>query len=161
MPSLHHCAHHCHRWFRANGKGIAVACSCLCAVPGTQLLWPGCAAARVTGRGRQSLLSSGARWPRIPLLVLATAASVIASQAVISGVFAITQQCQRLGYIPRVRILNSSAAAIGQVYVPTGNWLICVATILAIGFGSSSQSWRSAGRSRFDPCNDGLTLRKL
>ena len=46
----------------------------------------------------------------MPLVVLATAASIIASQAVISGVFAITQQCQRLGYIPRVRILHSSAS---------------------------------------------------
>jgi KUP system potassium uptake protein len=76
----------------------------------------------------------------IPLLVLATGASVIASQAVISGVFAITQQCQQLGYIPRVRILHSSAAAIGQVYVPSVNWLVCIATVgLAIGFGSSAR----------------------
>ena len=79
-------------------------------------------------------------WARIPLLPLATAASIIASQAVISGVFAITQQCQRLGYIPRLKILHSSATAIGQVYVPSVNWLICIATIgLAIGFGSSGQ----------------------
>jgi KUP system potassium uptake protein len=79
-------------------------------------------------------------WGRMPLVVLATAASVVASQAVISGVFAITQQCQRLGYIPRVRILHSSAAAFGQVYVPTVNWLICIATVsLALGFGSSAR----------------------
>ena len=79
-------------------------------------------------------------WALVPLVVLATAASIIASQAVISGVFAITQQCQRLGYIPRVRILHSSAAAIGQVYVPSVNWLVCAATIgLALGFGSSAR----------------------
>ena len=79
-------------------------------------------------------------WALIPLVVLATAASIIASQAVISGVFSITQQCQRLGYIPRVRILHSSAATIGQVYVPSVNWLICIATIgLAMGFGSSAR----------------------
>ena len=79
-------------------------------------------------------------WALIPLLVLATAASIIASQAVLSGVFAITQQCQRLGYLPRVRILHSSAAAVGQVYVPVVNWLICIATIgLAVGFGSSAR----------------------
>jgi len=76
----------------------------------------------------------------LPLVVLATAASIIASQAVISGVFTITQQCQRLGYIPRVRILHSSAATIGQIYVPSVNWLICIATIgLALGFGSSAR----------------------
>ena len=81
-----------------------------------------------------------------PLIVLATAASVIASQAVLSGVFAITQQCQQLGYIPRVRIRQTSASAIGQVYVPSVNWLICVATIaLAIGFGSSSSITHAYG----------------
>jgi len=85
-------------------------------------------------------------WARIPLLPLATAASIVASQAVISGVFAITQQCQRLGYIPRLKILHSSATAIGQVYVPSVNWLICFATIgLAIGFGSSGQITHAYG----------------
>jgi KUP system potassium uptake protein len=79
-------------------------------------------------------------WGLIPLVVLATAASIVASQAVISGVFAITQQAQRLGYIPRVRIRHSSAAAIGQVYVPSVNWLICIATVsLALGFGTSAR----------------------
>ena len=83
---------------------------------------------------------------RAPLIVLATAASVIASQAVLSGVFAITQQCQQLGYIPRVRIRQTSASAIGQVYVPSVNWLICAATIaLAIGFGSSANVTHAYG----------------
>lgn len=83
---------------------------------------------------------------RAPLIVLATAASVIASQAVLSGVFAITQQCQQLGYIPRVRIRQTSASAIGQVYVPSVNWLICAATIaLAVGFGSSSSITHAYG----------------
>jgi KUP system potassium uptake protein len=83
---------------------------------------------------------------RMPLVVLATAASVIASQAVLSGVFAITQQCQQLGYIPRVRIRQTSASAIGQVYVPSVNWLICAATIaLAIGFGSSARITHAYG----------------
>jgi KUP system potassium uptake protein len=85
-------------------------------------------------------------WALIPMVVLATAASIIASQAVISGVFAITQQCQRLGYIPRVRIIHSSATAMGQVYVPAVNWLICIATIgLAVGFGSSSRITHAYG----------------
>jgi KUP system potassium uptake protein len=83
---------------------------------------------------------------RAPLILLATAASVIASQAVLSGVFAITQQCQQLGYIPRVRIRQTSASAIGQVYVPSVNWLICAATIaLAVGFGSSSSITHAYG----------------
>jgi len=79
-------------------------------------------------------------WALIPLVGLATVASIIASQAVISGVFAITQQCQQLGYIPRVKIEHSSAQLIGQVYVPSVNWLSCVATVaLALGFGSSAR----------------------
>ncbi|MEJ1963388.1 MAG: KUP/HAK/KT family potassium transporter [Gammaproteobacteria bacterium] len=83
---------------------------------------------------------------RVPLIVIATAASVIASQAVLSGVFAITQQCRQLGYIPRVKIRQTSASAIGQVYVPSVNWLICAATIaLAIGFGSSSRITHAYG----------------
>ncbi|MEZ5474050.1 MAG: KUP/HAK/KT family potassium transporter [Steroidobacteraceae bacterium] len=75
----------------------------------------------------------------LPLLLLATAASIIASQAVISGVFTISQQCQQLGYLPRMQIRHFSAAAIGQVYVPVINWLLCVVTILlAVGFGTSN-----------------------
>jgi KUP system potassium uptake protein len=84
------------------------------------------------------LLAPG--WLLIPLVGLATGAGIIASQAVISGVFAITQQCQRLGYLPRWRIVHSSAHAAGQVYVPVINWMLCIATIgLTIGFGSSER----------------------
>ena len=82
----------------------------------------------------------------LPMVGLAALAAVIASQAVISGVFTITQQCQQLGYIPRVRVLHSSASLIGQVYVPAVNWLSCVATIaLAIGFGSSARITHAYG----------------
>src|SRR6185503_1976411 len=78
-------------------------------------------------------------WALIPLVVLATAASVIASQAIISGVFSLTRQALQLGYQPRVEILHSSAHQIGQVYVPVVNWLLFVATIvLVVGFGSST-----------------------
>lgn len=84
------------------------------------------------------LLAPG--WLLIPLVVLATFAGIIASQAVISGVFAITQQCQRLGYLPRWRVIHSSAHAAGQVYVPVINWFLCIATLgLTIGFGSSDR----------------------
>lgn len=73
-----------------------------------------------------------------PLVILATAATVIASQAVISGVFSIARQCQQLGLLPRMRVVHSSEEAIGQVYVPSINWLLCVMTLtLVIGFGSS------------------------
>ena len=74
----------------------------------------------------------------LPLVLLATAATVIASQAVISGVFSITRQCQQLGYLPRMRIVHSSEEAIGQVYVPFVNWMLCLLTlVLVVSFGSS------------------------
>ncbi|MGB8328398.1 MAG: KUP/HAK/KT family potassium transporter [Steroidobacteraceae bacterium] len=74
----------------------------------------------------------------LPLVLLATAATIIASQAVISGVFSITRQCQQLGYLPRWRVEHSSAQAIGQVYVPLVNWWLCAVTLgLVFAFGSS------------------------
>jgi KUP system potassium uptake protein len=78
-------------------------------------------------------------WALYPLIVLATAATVIASQAIISGVFSLSRQALQLGYQPRVEILHSSAHQIGQVYVPVINWMLFVATIaLVVGFGSSA-----------------------
>jgi KUP system potassium uptake protein len=78
-------------------------------------------------------------WGVVPLLLLATGASVIASQAVLSGVFAITQQCQQLGFIPRLRMHHSSSLAFAQVYVPAVNWIICAAALgLVVGFRSSA-----------------------
>jgi KUP system potassium uptake protein len=73
------------------------------------------------------------------LIVLAAAASIIASQAVISGVFSITRQALNLGYLPRLRIAHSSEEEIGQVYVPTLNWMLFAGTMtLIIVFQSSS-----------------------
>ena len=73
------------------------------------------------------------------LIVLATMATVIASQAVISGVFSIARQALNLGYLPRLRILHSSEDEIGQVYVPSLNWALLVGTIaLVLVFQSSS-----------------------
>jgi KUP system potassium uptake protein len=78
-------------------------------------------------------------WALIPLVVLATAATVIASQAVISGVFSIARQAINLGYLPRLKVLHSSETSIGQVYLPTVNWLLFVCTLtLVLLFGSSS-----------------------
>jgi KUP system potassium uptake protein len=77
-------------------------------------------------------------WLLMPLIFLATAATVIASQAVISGVFSVTTQAMNLGYLPRLRVLQSSASSIGQVYVPAANWIVFIGTaLLALGFRSS------------------------
>ena len=77
-------------------------------------------------------------WLLAPLVVLATAATIIASQAVISGVFSVASQALNLGYLPRIRILQSSATAIGQIYVPSVNWILLLGTaLLVVGFGSS------------------------
>jgi KUP system potassium uptake protein len=78
-------------------------------------------------------------WSLYPLLILSTMATIIASQAVISGAFSLTRQATMLGFWPRVRIEHTSAQEIGQIYVPSVNWALMVATIgLVIGFGSSS-----------------------
>jgi KUP system potassium uptake protein len=76
---------------------------------------------------------------RVPLIVLATAAAVIASQAMISGAFSITQQCVQLGYCPRVTIVHTSAREFGQIYIPEVNWAIAIGCILVVlGFRDSS-----------------------
>jgi len=75
----------------------------------------------------------------LPAVVLATAATIIASQAVISGAYSLTQQAIQLGFLPRLQIVHTSAQERGQIYVPAVNWLLLVAVALAcIGFGSSS-----------------------
>ncbi len=74
-----------------------------------------------------------------PLVALSTVATVIASQAVISGTYSMTQQAVRLGYSPRLEVQHTSAKAIGQIYLPGINWTLLVAVIaLVIGFGSST-----------------------
>ena len=78
-------------------------------------------------------------WLLPPLIVLATAATVIASQAVISGVFSVTRQALNLGYLPRLRIEHSSEHEIGQVYVPSVNWVLFAGTLtLVLAYRSSS-----------------------
>ncbi|HET8796472.1 MAG TPA: potassium transporter Kup [Thermoanaerobaculia bacterium] len=79
------------------------------------------------------------KWSLYPLVILATAATIIASQAIISGAFSLTRQAIQLGYLPRMEIIHTSEAEIGQIYMPTVNWALMAATIvLVIGFGSSS-----------------------
>jgi len=78
-------------------------------------------------------------WSLWPLVILATAATVIASQAVISGVFSVTTSAVSLGLLPRLRIQHSSADNAGQIYVPTMNWILMVAALaLVLSFGSSA-----------------------
>ena len=78
-------------------------------------------------------------WALLPLIVIATCAAIIASQALISGAFSLTRQAIQLGYSPRLDIAHTSSREIGQVYVPQVNWLLMLATIaIVIGFKSSS-----------------------
>jgi KUP system potassium uptake protein len=77
-------------------------------------------------------------WAQFPLIGLATVATVIASQAIISGVYSLTQQSIQLGFLPRMQIKHTTSHAIGQIYVPLVNWLLAAATLGAvIGFGTS------------------------
>jgi KUP system potassium uptake protein len=76
---------------------------------------------------------------RLPLVILATLATVIASQAVISGAFSVTQQAIQLGFIPRLKITHTSASAAGQIYIPVINWTLMVMVILLVfGFRTST-----------------------
>jgi KUP system potassium uptake protein len=78
-------------------------------------------------------------WAMVPMVVLATAAAVIASQALISGAFSATKQTIQLGFLPRLSILHTSIRDTGQIYIPTVNWLLLTGVIAAVTlFGSSS-----------------------
>jgi KUP system potassium uptake protein len=78
-------------------------------------------------------------WGRIPMIVLATAATVIASQAVISGAFSVAAQAGQLGYLPRLRVVHTSSSTHGQIYVPWINWLLLVSVLtLVFAFRSSA-----------------------
>ena len=78
-------------------------------------------------------------WALYPLIALATAATIIASQAVISGAFSLTRQAVQLGYSPRLRIEHTSSREIGQIYVPSVNWgLMLLTCVLVLGFRTSS-----------------------
>lgn len=75
----------------------------------------------------------------LPALALATVATIIASQAVISGTYSLTRQAMQLGFLPRMRVVYTSAQEFGQIYVPVVNWFLLGAVVLVtVGFGSSS-----------------------
>ncbi len=79
-------------------------------------------------------------WALYPMVMLATMATVIASQAVISGTYSLTRQAIQLGYCPRLEVTHTSESEIGQIYMPWINWVMLAAVIgLVLGFGSSSK----------------------
>jgi KUP system potassium uptake protein len=87
-------------------------------------------------------------WAVVPLVALATAATVIASQALISGAFSLTQQAIQLGFAPRLAISHTSAEERGQIYVAPVNWMLAIAACaLVVGFGSSSNLAAAYGMS--------------
>jgi KUP system potassium uptake protein len=78
-------------------------------------------------------------WALYPMVALATAATVVASQATITGTFSLTRQAIQLGYLPRMNVVQTSARAYGQIYIPAVNWSLLVLVLLAvIGFGNST-----------------------
>ena len=79
-------------------------------------------------------------WALYPMVVLATAATIIASQATISGAYSMTRQAIQLGYLPRMEIEHTSAKTIGQIYIPAVNWtLLAIVAAAVVGFGSSTR----------------------
>jgi KUP system potassium uptake protein len=118
-----------------------------------RLAWYGCVLPALTlnylGQGALLLTNPSAisnpffllfpSWALYPMVGLATVAAVIASQAVISGVFSVTRQAIQLGFLPRMRIKHTSDQKMGQIYIPFVNWILLAAVLMAvIGFGSSS-----------------------
>jgi KUP system potassium uptake protein len=79
-------------------------------------------------------------WARLPLVLIATAATIIASQAVISGAFSVTHQAIQLGFLPRLKTLHTSERAAGQIYIPAINWgLLVMVMVLIVSFGESTR----------------------
>src|SRR4029079_18193035 len=79
------------------------------------------------------------QWAQLPMVILATVATVIASQAVISGAFSVTRQAMQLGFLPRMTIRHTSRRHEGRIYAPGVNWVLFAAVIaLVVGFGSST-----------------------
>jgi KUP system potassium uptake protein len=83
-------------------------------------------------------------WMLLPLVILATAATVIASQALISGAFSVTKQVIQLGFLPRLQVLHTSVRETGQIYIPFVNWGLFVAIVLAVALFKSSSNLAAA-----------------
>ncbi|MES1970864.1 MAG: potassium transporter Kup [Pseudomonadota bacterium] len=104
---------------------------------------------------------------QLPLVILATMAAVIASQAVISGAFSVTQQAIQLGFMPRLRIEHTNAATAGQIYIPLVNWALLVMVLLLVMFFRTSSNLTSAygiavtGAMLIDTCLLSVVLFRL
>uniref|UniRef100_S0DF20 Putative potassium transporter n=1 Tax=termite gut metagenome TaxID=433724 RepID=S0DF20_9ZZZZ len=104
---------------------------------------------------------------QLPLVILATMAAIIASQAVISGAFSVTQQAIQLGFIPRLRIEHTSASTAGQIYIPLVNWMLMTMVILLVLFFQTSSNLTSAygiavtGAMAIDTCLLSVVLFRL
>ena len=104
---------------------------------------------------------------QLPLVILATMAAVIASQAVISGAFSVTQQAIQLGFMPRLRIEHTSATTAGQIYIPLVNWMLMTMVIILVLFFRTSSNLTSAygiavtGAMTIDTCLLGVALIRL
>ena len=104
---------------------------------------------------------------QLPLVLLATAAACIASQAVISGAFSVTQQAIQLGFVPRLRIEHTSASTAGQIYIPLINWLLMFMVLLLVFFFKTSSNLTSAygiavtGAMTIDTCLLAVVLFRL
>src|SRR5205085_1494442 len=110
------------------------------ALPGLVLNYFGQAAVLITDPGaiEHPFFQLAPDWAHYPLVAFAAIATVIASQAIISGVSSLTQQSIQLGFLPRMHIRHTTSHAMGQIYVPLVNWLLAAATLGAvIGFGTS------------------------
>jgi KUP system potassium uptake protein len=83
-------------------------------------------------------------WALIPMVVLATLATIIASQALISGVFSLTRQAMQMGLCPRANIISTSGSEAGQIYVPAANWLLMIGTLVTVLLFRSSESLAAA-----------------
>ena len=117
-----------------------------------RMAWAGvvvCLLCSYFGQGALLLASPGSlenlffnmapQWALFPMVGLATFATVIASQAVISGVFSLTRQAIQLGYLPRMDIRHTSATEMGQIYIPQINWMLMIGvTVIVVSFGTSS-----------------------
>ena len=97
-------------------------------------------AAGAVAAGANPFFLLGPAWAQLPLVALATVATIIASQSIISGVFSMTRQAIQLGLCPRLEVTQTSARGYGQIYVGAVNWMLMVFTlVLAVGFGSSDR----------------------
>src|SRR5678815_268869 len=111
------------------------------ALPGLLLnyLRQGALLLREPGAAANPFYGMAPAWALYPLIVLATAAAIIASQALITGAFSLTMQAVQLGFSPRLTIRHTSSEAKGQIYLPLVNWVLMLSCIgLVVGFGSSS-----------------------